>query len=453
MATLAHALPPARTPFPGRGTMLRSLLGLLLLAALCVPGAASAQNPFLQNQGKRTIQAIEFDGHERTKLYVLERELGFRVGDEFDPVELNDAWARLEQLPFIAYVEIETNRPGPGLVELDIHVEEEGIFRWQLGLDYSRRVDPKWYGDLRLRLENTLGRADVLELQLNAWALNQARLRWSNPWILGPTRLGIYADVGAFEHDWVYAPAPDARNREFAVEAGLAREFHPGFHASVAGRWRKASLDDIPDGDVQPAFGPGTPIDGSEVSVDEGAVLVSAGFDNRDSRYYPGRGINARADFVYGAPSGAFEDWNTLDLTLGAFVPVPLLTTLGGFVTHRTASTSLPWYERTYFGGPDDLRGIAFASRRGDEHLRASVEIRRPLFVVPLRAGRSIGLGLHAFSDWGAAWEYDQSISDQRFDNSFGLGAHFNFNTYNYRFEWAVHDGESFFVFEDHFTF
>jgi hemolysin activation/secretion protein len=81
------------------------------------------------------------------------------------------------------------------------------------------------------------------------------------------------------------------------------------------------------------------------------------------------------------------------------------------------------------------------------------VEIRRPLFVVPLRAGRSIGLGLHAFSDWGAAWEYDASMSDQRFDNSVGLGAHFNFNTYNYRFEWAHHDGENFFVFEDHFTF
>jgi outer membrane protein assembly factor BamA len=433
--------------------MLRSLFALLLAGAVLAPAGARAQNPFLENQGKRTIQSIEFTGYERTKLYVLERELGFTVGDEFDPVELNDAWARLEQLPFIAYVEVETNRPRPGEVELVFKVEEEGIFRWMIGLDYSKRVDPRWYGDLSLSLVNAFGRADVLDLQLNAWGLSQARLRWSNPWILGPARLGVYVDVGAFAHDWVYSPAPDARATEYAFEGGLQREFEPGFHASVAGRWRHNALTDVPDPLPAPGFGPGTPVNGSDVEVDEGSVLASVGFDNRDSRYYPGRGVDASADFVYGSPSGDFEAWQTLDLSFAAFVPVPILTTIGGFVTHRTASTSLPWYERTYFGGPDDLRGIAFASERGDERLRASVEIRRPLFVVPLRGGRSVGLGLHAFTDVGAAWEYDESISDQQFGNSWGLGAHFNFNTYNYRFEWAVHEGENFFVFEDHFTF
>jgi outer membrane protein assembly factor BamA len=433
--------------------MLRPILALLLACAALVPAGASAQNPFLQNQGKRTIQSIEFRGYERTHLYVLERELGFAVGDDFDPVELNDAWARLEQLPFIAYVEVETNRPRPGEIELVFKVEEEGIFRWMIGLEYAKRVSPSWYGDLTLSLVNGLGRADVLELQLNAWGLNQARLRWSNPWVLGPARLGVYVDVGAFAHDWVFSPAPDARNGEFATEAGLWREFGPGFHASVAGRWRHNTLSDVPEPLPEPGFGPGTPVTGSDVAVDEGSVLVSVGFDNRDSQYYPGRGLDVGADFVFGSPSGDFQEWNTLDLSLAAFVPVPILTTLGGFVTHRTASTSLPWYERTYFGGPDDLRGIAFGSARGDEHLRASLEIRRPLFVVPLRGGRSVGLGLHAFTDVGAAWEYDESISDQQFGNSYGLGAHFNFNTYNYRFEWAVHDGESFFVFEDHFTF
>jgi outer membrane protein assembly factor BamA len=300
---------------------------------------------------------------------------------------------------------------------------------------------------------NTLGRADELQLQLNAWGLSQARLRWLNPWTLGPAKLGVYLETGAFQHDWVFSPAPDARNGEFAVEGGLWREFGPGFHASVAGRWRHNTLTDVPDPLDAPGFGPGTPVAGSDVEVDESSVLVSVGFDNRDSQFYPGRGLDVGADFVYGTPSGNFGEWNTLDLSLAAFVPVPVLTTIGGIVTHRTASTSLPWYERTYFGGPEDLRGIAFGSDRGDEHLRASVEIRRPLFVVPLRGGRSIGLGLHAFTDLGAAWEYDESIGDQRFDQSFGLGAHFNFNTYNYRFEWAVHEGESFFVFEDHFTF
>jgi outer membrane protein assembly factor BamA len=433
--------------------MLRQLPALFLLVSFFVPVAASAQNPFLQNQGLRTIRAIEFEGYERTKLYVLERELGFEVGDDYDAAQVNDAWARLEQLPFIAYVEIETNRPGPGEAELVIRVVEEGIFRWQVGLEYARNMSPRWYGDLRLGTTNALGRADQLELHLNAWGFTQGRLRWTNPWILGPARLGVYADVGYFTHDWVYSPTPDARNSELAFEGGLWREFGPGFHASLAGRWRQNELREIPVPLPLPGFGPGTPVMGSEVSVDEGSVLAMVGFDNRDSKYYPGRGIDASVDLAYGAPSGEFSNWTTVDLNLAAFVPVPFVHTIGGYVTHRIAPDPLPWYERTYFGGPEDLRGVAFGSDRGDERFRASIEVRRPVFVVPLRAGRSIGLGIHAFSDWGAAWEHDADISDQRMKNSFGAGAHFNFNTYNYRFEWAHHDGENFFVFEDHFTF
>ncbi|RKZ13397.1 hypothetical protein DRQ53_00535 [bacterium] len=432
--------------------MLRFLPALILLATVLAPAHAVAQNPFLQNQGRRVIKSIQFEGYERTKLYVLERELGMSAGDDYDAAAVNDAWARLEQLPFIAYIEIETDRPRPGEVELLINVVEEDILRWQLGLEYSRRLEPRWYGDVRLGAVNLLGRADELELQLDAWALRRARLRWANPWILGAAKLGVRVEVGAFAHQWVYDPAPDATNSEFAVEGGLWREFGD-MKLSLAGRWRHSELDDIPAFPDSNTFGPQIGNGQPRVKVDEPALLASIGYDNRDSEFYPGRGVDAAVDFVYAAPNGDFNDWSTVDLSLATFVPLPWIHTIGGYVTRRFASDPLPWYERSYFGGPDDLRGVPFASRRGDEHIRASLEIRRPLFVVPLRAGRSIGLGLHAFSDWGAAWEHDEHLSDQKLANSFGAGAHFNFNTYNYRFEWAHHDGENTFVFEDHFTF
>lgn len=426
---------------------------LLLGLGLLLPIPAAAQNPFLQNQGRRDITVIEFTGYERTKLYVLERELGFKVGDEYDAAAVNDAWSRLEQLPFIAYVEIGTERPSPGEVELHITVVEEGILQWQLGLDYSRRLDSNWYGDVRLGTINALGRADELELQLDAWALRQARLRWHNPWILGDLHLGVFAEVGAFQHEWVYSPAPDAERTEFAGSTGIWRDFGPGFRVSLAGRWRRSELDDIPMSAESGDIGPNIPMGATSTTVDETAVLASIGFDNRDSPFYPSRGLDTSVDLVHGIVSNDYSDWTTIDVSAAGFVPVPWLHTIGGLVTRRFAPDPLPWYERTYYGGPDDLRGVAFASDRGDERIRASLEIRRPLFVVPLRAGRSIGLGLHTFADWGTAWEHGEHLSDQRLDHSFGAGAHFNFNTYNYRFEWARHGDENFFVFEDHFTF
>jgi outer membrane protein assembly factor BamA len=430
--------------------MLRYLWLMLAAVGLLWSTSAFAQNPFLDKHGERTVRSISITGNERTKLYVLERELGFGVGDPYDSGAVADAWARLEELPYIAYVEIETARPAPGQVELEIRVVEEPVFWWRIGLEYSRRYDSAWYGDLRMGALDGLGRGDSLELRLDAWALRQARLRWTNPWILGRARLGVYADVGIRDHDWVYEPVPDARNTEFAVEAGIRREFEPGFFGQLAARWRWIQLSNLPD-----AGDPGGSIlpTGDSVDLQEPGGILTFGFDNRDSRYYPNRGLDARASFAFGAPDAYDDYWSTFDLTLKGFVPIPLIHTLGGMVTRRWASEPLPWYERTYYGGPEDLRGVPFGSDRGDERLRASIEIRRPLLIVPLRGGRSIGLGLHAFHDWGTAWAYDESLSDQKLDGSYGLGAHFNFNTYNYRFEWARFDGENFFIFEDHFTF
>lgn len=418
-----------------------ALLCIAFVAGAVAPPAVHAQNPFLQNRGKRTIESIEITGNTRTRTYVLERELGFAVGDEYDPELVSAAWERLEGLAFIAYVEIETER-SPDSVALFIRVEEDVRFNWAPGLEYSRRHGKTWLGQVRVGSNNVTGRGDTVDLAVEFWKLRTARLTVANPWILGDARLGVYGSVEARQHDWLFEPLNGLDVRDWGAELGVWRRFDPWVEVRVVGGWREVQVLDgnatFPSASVQDPF-----------------VVLSLEHDTRDARFYPNKGLHLRAQTRLAGFGDDFESpYAVSDLSASGFLQVPYLKTLAGHVGYRGASDPLPFYERTWMGGPTDVRGAEFGSIEGDEAFRASVEIRRPVAVLPLREGRSIGLGGHVFHDWGKAWEQSESFGDRGVHTSFGAGLHFNLNTSNFRFEWARNDdGDTVFVFEDRFTF
>ena len=419
-----------------------SRLGLvLLLPFLLLPAVdAAAQNPFLTNRGKRTIASIEFEGNTRTKDYVLRRELGFAVGDEYDGERISEAWERLEALPFIAYVDIETERPGPGEAALVIQVEEDTRFRWAPGLEYSRRHGESFHGIVDLGLVNLTGRAESVDLQVTAWARRGARLMWQNPWILGEAKLGVYASSYYDAYDWEYdldgAVDPDARFSDWGFRAGVWRAFDPWVTASAHAAWREIELEDL-------------------AVVQDPQLTLALDHDRRDARYYPTEGTVAHLDVTIGGLSDAVENYTTTTLSFSNFATLPVVDVIvAGHASYRAASAALPLHELTFLGGPLTLRGLDFGDDFGDQAWRATLELRRPLLLLPLREGESIGVGVHVFHDWGAAFAHDASLGDQETRFSFGAGAHFNFLSRNFRFEWARNDDwENHFVFEDTFTF
>jgi outer membrane protein assembly factor BamA len=151
---------------------------------------------------------------------------------------------------------------------------------------------------------------------------------------------------------------------------------------------------------------------------------------------------------------GRDHQYNTYRGHLAGFYPVPILGILAGRVEYRVTSTFVPVYEQEYLGGAGNLRGIEFGTLRGDHSYLATTEVRKPLFLLPLREGRSVGLGLHAFYDWGKAWRHGDGFDSGDLRHAWGLGAHVNINAANLRFEWARSDeGDDVFMFEDRFTF
>ncbi len=419
---------------------LRHTLSAFLAVVLLLPATvAPAQNPFLQNRGQRTVERVEFRGNEVTRDYVLQRTLGIESGDEYDPELVGEGWERLEALEFVAYVEIETVRPDPTRVELIVHVEEDDRFRWAPGLEYSRRYGESFLGTLRLGWTNLTGRAESLDVELSAWSRRGARLVWQNPWILGPARLGVFAAAHWQRYEWEYELGTiDPRDEftDWGVRGGIWRSFDPWVTLRARAGWSELELE------------------GAGI-VHDPEVALELIHDTRDVRYYPGTGLHGRAELLFGGLDDGIDDYRIASVSLSGFRTLPVVgTVLAVNGAYRTADTALPFYRKNYQGGPMTLRGLDFGSIVGDDAWRASVELRRPLLLLPLREGRTIGVGVHAFHDRGTSWGHDADLADQEVRFGSGLGLHFNFNTRNFRFEWArTDDGDDVFVFEDTFTF
>jgi len=406
------------------------------LVVAMIPAPAEAQNPFLTKDGKRVITKITFYGNHVTREYVLRRELGFTEGDEYDPVKVSDAWERLEQLDFIAYVDIQEKRVAPGEIQLMIQVEEDRRFAIAPTYSYERRYHGHIVG-LDLSVRNLRGRAETLELTTAWGALHGYDLRWHNPEILAPLKLGVFAEGQWKRYDFRYQPL-DLTDWELA--AGAWHDFGRWARLAASYHWRELQVDH-----AKAPFQDGTGKDP--------AVVVSLTHDSRDVRYYPSRGILADAR-VRLAGLGEPYSYQIFQSSLAAFYSVPVLDILAGRMAIRTASDPLPFYERSYMGGPMSLRGIDFGSVRGDDSWLATLEIRHPLVLVPLRDGKTVGLGVHAFHDWGRAWEHGAGFDSARLRWDYGIGAHINLNTKNVRLEWARTDeNDNVFVIEDRFTF
>ena len=409
------------------------LLGFVLL--LTTAQVSLAQNPFLTQQGERQISAIHIFGNRVTKEYVILRELDIKVGDVYDDEALNEGWARLEQLDFIAYVDIQVKRLEPDLVFLEILIEEDHRFVWQPGLEYSRRFNWQLTGDFAFN--NFRGRDEKLWLHAGVIRIWDFRGGWENPWILGKAKLGVGVDGMWDQYGFVFEPYTFTDQR---VGARLWRDFASYFKLSTSYYYR--------DNVVTNSLSSTTP-DGHYI---EPFTDVKLEFDSRNLRYYPSNGLYCFASYNWHG-LGQDDPYQIWRLWLSGFKSVPYLGILAGRAQYKGADGDIPDWGRSYYGGPETIRGVKFGTVRGDEAFLGTIEIRKPIFLVPLRRGRAVGFGVHGFADWGTTWDVDFTIDDAVMRSTYGLGLHFNLNTHNYRFEWAWGDDDNGFVFEDSFNF
>lgn len=119
------------------------------------------------DEGPRVyIERININGNTRTRDYVIRREFRLAEGDAFNPLMVDKAKQRLQNLGFFKGVEIK-RRPGsaPDRVTLDVEVLEQSTGELSFGAGYSTAEGV--IGDISISERNLMGRGQYLQLKLS----------------------------------------------------------------------------------------------------------------------------------------------------------------------------------------------------------------------------------------------------------------------------------------------
>jgi outer membrane protein insertion porin family len=137
------------------------------------------------------IENIIIKGNEKTKDYVITRELPFEEGDIFSKAKVLEGLRNLYNLQYFASIQPETP-PGSaeGLMDLVINVEEGSTANINFGVMFAGGDYPV-SGMLKWEENNFLGRGQSLGVNAELSTLRQLiALSFEEPWLLGHRWLG-----------------------------------------------------------------------------------------------------------------------------------------------------------------------------------------------------------------------------------------------------------------------
>jgi outer membrane protein insertion porin family len=130
------------------------------------PGARVVNVRYVIDEGPRIyIERINVIGNVRTRDYVVRREFRLAEGDAYNPLMVDKAKKRLQQLGFFKAVDIK-RRAGsaPDHVVLDVEVVEQPTGEVSFGAGYS--TSEGVIGDISFTERNLLGRGQFLRLRV-----------------------------------------------------------------------------------------------------------------------------------------------------------------------------------------------------------------------------------------------------------------------------------------------
>ena len=169
-------------------------------------------------------------------------------------------------------------------------------------------------------------------------------------------------------------------------------------------------------------------LDGDYYDVDFGGEKdklfrygAGVAFDTRPSLNFPYDSVLASASWQRVDPDLSVSA-NRYRIELAGYKTVIGQVILAARGVLHTTDAPLPAYERPYVGGMESLRGTKAGTFSGDNTALGTVELRIP--VTSVLTGSIVRLGLTAFWDTAAVWDYGDTLGDQKFHHGVGGGVY-----------------------------
>ena len=374
------------------------------------------------------IGRIDIRGNERTRDWVIRRELRIDEGELYSGQQLLRSRQRLTNLDYFEEIKIDTlRRPEQGLIDLEVDVTEKSTGQFSAGLGFSSVETVVFQASVTQR--NLFGRGQVITAQGRIGGLSQDfSISFAEPWLFGRP---INAGASVYRND-VDFQTFDSRRTGFALTLG--RAFGEFLRASVTYRFEELDISDIEPGAADL-------LEEQEGSSLTSSVTPSVVWDSRNSRFNPSQGSLNSLEFDI-AGLGCENQFYKLIGETTWYYPLPY--GLSGFIKGRFGigagygGEDLPASERFFLGGPTTVRGFGFRDI-GPQDLDGNPLGGTSFVQFNLEVGRSFSriLRLVTFMDVGNVYSEDQTFDLGEMRRSVGFGIRFITPVGPVRLDWG----------------
>ncbi len=428
------------------------ILFLLSQSALC----SSADTVFYYGKYSIRIDSIKVEGNKITDPDVITRELTFGIGDTLTPQIANYNLNRIYSLGIFTWVNLIPFRADKKNILL-IDVSESWYIYPVPFLEFQDRDWTKVSYGLDFLVRNFRGENETLQA-IAAFGYNpKLILEYVKPYIIRSA--GIYLDVQAY-----YQNARNKSENAVNLYGGNFYQKFIGGYIDLGKRLNLYNKLDIQAGFdyvENPLFIKG--ISASDSRIDRQFSLgLSYLFDTRDLAQFPSVGTYAYASVFFKGLGIDNINYQIASLDFRKyFKTADDLRFKFRLASRMTFGKLVPYYNFSFFGYDERIRGYFDKEMEGNNLYTASVELNYPVIkdinidfdfvpVIP-KSLLTYRFAVYAelFSDTGTVTDWGQPLSIKNFYSGYGAGLIFLVLPYNsLRLEYAFNDlGQPQFIF------
>ena len=362
------------------------------------------------------IRWIHISGNNKTRDYVIRREMRVLEGDLFNQKKLDDSNRFIRRMGFFSAVDIRPVKVEGDVADIHVRVEEGAAGTLSAGASFSSASGV--VGTLQLSLGNFSGRGQKLNLNLEAGGESSTySLSFSEP--------RLFSGVFSFGVDLFDKTNEYSEYTQDSLGGSLRLGYRLSDSSSLSTRYRYVTYD-VYDIDL----------DASNIIKEQEGVSTTSSirfgynYDTRDLPIDPREGVNLRVstelaggalggsnDFVRYQAEGSYFTPLTGDLIGLAHLELGVVSPFGG--------DEVPVTERYFMGGLYTLRGFEYRMVGplvdgepvgGTRSLLMNLEATYPLI-------RDANIKGVLFLDGGNVWAEDEKVDvgDLRYGAGFGF--------------------------------
>ena len=320
----------------------------------------------VEESDKFFVESVKTEGNVKTKNIVIIRELVLSPGDVFDMLRMKASKLRLQNTMFFEDVNLTPESTNiPGRRDLKVSVKEARTGNLSFGAGYSSLERAVFFAevsqsnfDLFNRHSFFQGAGQKFRIRFQIGSLsNEVLLSFEEPWLFQKElALGFS----------IYRTTSEI-NSAFYTEMRIGAEVYLRKHLFEYIEGRLSYTDEQIDiSAVDPSASPIIKALAGRTRTSKIGVQLLR--DVRDKIVNSTRGNRMQLiTELAGGPLGGTNDYYRVEFRGSEFLPVfrtqtQVLGLIGraGVVENYGKSTTVPFYDRYFLGGPDDLRGFEF---------------------------------------------------------------------------------------------